>query len=87
MLGTKYYFSAIEDEIYSMMEDYMLGMELYEYGLIAAITDYLDNYNNHIEWHLGCSRFPNDSSRGVCYVAWIEEGHHHMIGFDFKEED
>lgn len=83
MLGTKWYPSRIENEIYSMMDDYMIGMETYEKGLVDAITDFFSNYCHNIEWNLACSEWP-DYSGGVCYVSWIEEGHIHMIGFDYK---
>ena len=48
MLGnTKFYPSFIEDEIYEMMDDYMLGIETYDEGLVSAITDF---------FHQLCSR-------------------------------
>lgn len=86
MLGNeKFYPSVIEDAIYGMMDDYMLGMETYEEGLVDTITDFLGNYCFGIEWQLGCSEWP-DCSGGVCYVSWIEDSHLHMIGFDYKKE-
>ena len=84
MLGnTKFNPSVIEDHIYSMMDDYMLGWEIYEEGLVDAVTDFLGNYVPTVEWNLACSEWP-DCSGGVCYVSWIEAGHLHMIGFDYK---
>ena len=86
MLGNeKFYPSAIEDAIYGMMDDYMLGMEIYEEGLVDAVTDFLTNYVPTVKWNLACSEWP-DCSGGVCYVSWIENGHLHMIGFDYKKE-
>lgn len=86
MLGnTKFNPSHIEDEIYEMMDDYEYGTNLYEEGLVSAITDFLTNYNPGVEWNLACSEWPNCSG-GVCYVSWIENGHLHMIGFDYKKE-
>ena len=86
MLGNeKFYPSAIEDAIYGMMDDYMLGMETYEEGLVDTITDFLGNYCFGIEWQLGCSEW-SDCSGGVCYVSWIENGHLYMISFDYKKE-
>ena len=82
MLGNeKFYPSAIEDAIYGMMDDYMLGMETYEEGLVDTITDFLGNYCFGIEWQLGCSEWP-DCSGGGCFISWIEDGHLHMISFD-----
>lgn len=81
----KFYPSTIEDAIYDTMDDYMLGMETYEEGLIDAISDFLGSYCLDTEWKIGCSEWP-DCSGGVCYVSWIEAGHLHMIGFDYKKE-
>ncbi len=87
MLGnTKFNPSFIEDEIYEMMDDYMVGSDTYNEGLVSAVTDFLTNYNPGIEWNLSCSEWP-DCSGGVCYVSWIENGHLHMIGFDYKKEE
>ena len=86
MLGNeKFYPSAIEDAIYGMMDDYMLGMETYEEGLVDTINDFLGNYCFGFEWQLGCSEWP-DCSGGVCFISWIEDGHLHMISFDYKKE-
>ena len=87
MLGnTKFNPSFIEDEIYEMMDDYMVGMDTYNEGLVSAVTDFLTNYNPGVKWNLGCSEWP-DCSGGVCYISWIENGHLHMIGFDYKKEE
>lgn len=85
MLGAKWHPSWVENEIYSMMDDYMIGMETYEEGLVDTISDFLGNNCPNIEWNLGCSEWP-DCTGGVCYVSWIEDGHIHMIGFDYKKE-
>ena len=85
MLGTKWYPSKIEDEIYSTMEDYFLGLELYDEGLVSAITDFFTNYCD-VEWHLNCSEWQNCEG-GVCYVSWIEGGHLHTVGFDYKKSE
>ena len=86
MLGnTKFNPSFIEDEIYGMMDDYIVGSDTYNEGLMSAVIDFLTNYNPGVEWSLGCSEWP-DCSGGVCYVSWIENSHLHMIGFDYKKE-
>ena len=89
MLGnTKFNPSLIEDEIYGMMDDYIVGSDTYEEGLVSAVTDFLTNYTPVpvVEWNLGCSEWPNHSG-GICYVSWIENGHLHMIGFNYKKEE
>ena len=87
MLGnTKFNPSFVEDEIYEMMDDYVEGSDLYNEGLVSAVTDFLTNYNPGVEWNLGCSEWPNCSG-GSCFVSWIENGHLHMIAFDYKKEE
>ena len=86
MIGnTKFNPSAIEDAIYGMMDDYMLGIEIYEEGLVDAVTDFLTNYAPVVEWNLACAEWPNCKG-GSCFVSWIEAGHLHVIGFDYKKE-
>ena len=83
MLGTKFHPSYIEDEIYEIMDDYIVVSDTYEAGLVDAISDFFTNYKD-TEWQLGCSEWPNCEG-GVCYVSWIEAGHIHMIGFDYQK--
>jgi hypothetical protein len=54
MLGTKFHPSYIEDEIYEIMDDYIVGSDTYEAGLVDAISDFFTNYKD-TEWQLGCS--------------------------------
>lgn len=82
MLGTKVYHSHIEDEIYGIMDDYIVDSCTYEAGLVEAISDFFMNYKKG-EWQLGCAEWPNFEG-GSCSVSWIEDGHLHMIGFDYK---
>lgn len=82
MVGCKWYPSKVEDEIYGIMEADEIGIDLYNEYVIDAITDYFTNYSGIEEWNLGSSLWPNESG-GVCFVSWIEDGHIHMIGFDF----
>ena len=78
--------SVIEDEIYEMMDDYMVGLNIYNEGLVSAVTDFFINHNPIVEWNLDCSEWPNCEG-GACFVSWIENGHLHMIGFDYKKEE
>lgn len=85
MLGTQFYPSHIEDEIYGIMDDYIVDSCTYEAGLVEAISDFFMNYKKG-EWQLGCAEWPN-SEGGSCSVSWIEDGHLHMIGFDYTRKD
>ena len=82
MLGTKSYPSHIEDEIYEIMDNYIVDSDTYEAGLVEAISDFFMNYKKG-EWQLGCAEWPNFEG-GSCSVSWIEDGHLHMIGFDYR---
>ena len=86
MLGSNFYPSQIENQIYEIMEDYILGSDTYEEGLVDAITDYFINYHPTSEWKLACAPWLNVSG-GVCSVCWIEDGHVHMVMFDYKKEE
>ena len=83
MLGTKSYPSHIEDEIYGIMDNYIVDSDTYEAGLVEAISDFFMNYKKG-EWQLGCAEWPNFEG-GSCSVSWIEDGHLHMIGFDYRK--
>lgn len=74
--------SVIEDKIYSIMEDYLVGVDTYDKGVVDAIIDYF----NHIgceEYQLACSSWP-DMTGGVCAVAFMEGGHSHLVMFDYQ---
>ena len=82
MLGTDWRPSAIEDKIYGIMENYEAGTELYEEVLTDVLADYLTKEYPSMQWNLGCSEWPNTNG-GICAVSWMEEGHLHMIMFDY----
>ena len=77
--------SVVEDTIYSIMDDFIAGSDTYEEALVGEIGIVLQEKWPAMEWQMGCSEWPNCSG-GVCYVSWIENGHLHMIGFDYKKE-
>lgn len=75
--------SKIENELYSIMDDYETeGVDLFNPGVVDAITDYFINYAN-VEYQLCCSGWP-DETGGVCSVSWIEAGHPHLLMLDYK---
>ena len=86
MLGSKWYPSVIEDEIYDMMDSYAIGSDTYNEDLTDAIADFLGNYTSITEWKLACSPWPNMAG-GVCSVCWIENGHVHLVMFDYQKEE
>ena len=85
MIGSGFNPSVVEDRIYEMMDDYIVGSDTYEEGLVDAITNYFTNCYPAKEWQLACSPWP-DMSGGVCAISWIEDGHCHMVMFDYRKE-
>ena len=84
MLGSNWRPSHIENEIYSIMEDYEIGTDIYEEGATDAIVSYLGTVSRSLEWKFACSPYP-DMSGGVCAISWIEDGYIHMVMFDYKK--
>ena len=85
MLGTDFYPSAIEQEIYDRMEDYTAGCDLYYEVFVDVVANYFtkEAAPRVKEWLLNCSSWP-DESGGVCAVSWIElDNHMHMVMFDY----
>lgn len=80
MLGN-FHPSKIEDEIYSIMDDYEIGTDSFQAGVIDAISDYLLNYAK-VEYQLSCSNWA-DGSGGVCAVSFVEDGFPHLVMFDY----
>ena len=84
MLGTNvFYPSKIEDEIYDLMIDFTAGSDSYTEELVGVAIEYLGDHAT--EWHAGCTEYP-DGTGGICYLSWIENGHLHMIDFEYRKE-
>lgn len=82
MLG-EFHASTIVNDIYDILDDYETeGLDLYNFGVTDAITDYLTNHIK-VEFQLACSNWPNEEG-GVCSVAFVEGGHPHLVMFDYK---
>lgn len=75
--------SEIYNEICDILDGYETeGNDLYNYGAVDAITDYLTNYAG-VEYNLACSDWPNEEG-GVCAVSFVEFGFPHLVMFDYK---
>ena len=82
MLG-EFHASTIVNDIYDILDDYETeGLDLYNFGVTDAITDYLTNHIK-VEFQLACSDWPNEEG-GVCSVAFVEGGYPHLVMFDYK---
>ena len=84
MLGTNvFYPSKIEDEIYDLMIDFTVGSDSYTEELVGVAIEYLGDHA--AECRAGCTEYP-DGTGGICYLSWIENGHLHMIDFEYRKE-
>ena len=59
------------------------GIDVYDCGLMDAISDYFCNHAPIVQWRLGTSLWPNMEG-GVCAVSWWEDDNLNMIMFDYK---
>ena len=84
MIGDIFRPSEIEDEIYNILEDYILGSDLYEYNATNSISDYLGNYEK-IPYQMCCSPVSILNGTGICSVAWCENGFPKLVVFEYKE--
>lgn len=75
--------SDVVNEIYTILDDYETeGLDLYNYGAIDAITDYLTNYAR-VEYLIDCINWP-DERGGSCAVSFVDNGHPQLVLFDYK---
>lgn len=73
--------SEIKQKIYDFMDDYLIGMDTYEYELTTMLADFLGN-KLHIEYNLYCFDDSNGFG-GICAVAFIDNGHPQMVTFEY----
>lgn len=78
---TKFYPSEIKNDIYNIMDEYIVGSDLYEEYLIDTICHFFED--NEIKYQFDVSHWPDDFG-GECAFAWIENGHPQMIMFDWR---
>ena len=79
MLG-EYYASEYENDIYNLLDDYLVGIDLYDYDVIDDITKFLHNQN--LRFRLVCSEKLTDGC-GTCSVAFVDNGYPILIVFDY----
>lgn len=73
--------SKIENQIYSLMEDYSVGTDVYSHKLTLKLVDWFNSLG--LEFQLECA-IDEDAEGGVCAVAFVDEGYPHLIMFDYK---
>lgn len=80
MLNT-FHPSAIANNIYDILEDYAIKIDVYECKAIDAIINYFNSINT--EYRLYRSEWPN-AEGGVCSVAFVDNSHPQLIMFDYE---
>lgn len=73
--------SQIENQIYSFMEDYSIGTDVYSHKLTLKLVDWFNSLG--LEFQLECV-IDEDEEGGVCAVSFFDEGYPHLIMFDYK---
>lgn len=76
--------SEIKNALYDIMDDYEIGFDLYDEGVVDAITDFFESYCPNIQqWDTEHNTWPDET--GACHVfTWLENGNIQMIMFDCK---
>ena len=75
--------SKIENQIYSLMEDYSIGTDLYSHKLTLKLVDWFNSLG--LEFQLECVIDEDgEGEGGVCAVAFVDEGYPHLIMFDYE---
>lgn len=73
--------SKIENQIYTFMEDYSVGTDVYSHKLTLKLVDWFNSMG--LEFQLECA-IDEDAEGGVCAVAFVDEGYPHLIMFDYE---
>lgn len=80
--------SRVEDRIYGLMSEpeFICGFCIYTDNLFEAVCDMIKEEFPSVEWesHVGPSWIPGAYALSF---AWVEDGHIHLIGWDYREED
>lgn len=79
--------SVIEDRIYDLMTEpeNIFGSELYSMNLLTDVVNMLQEEFPNVEWEAFASPTREKDNYTMSF-AWVENGHVHLIGWDYKEE-
>ena len=86
--NTHFHPSRVEDRIYDLMmeEQYCAGLDIQTESLFLAVYNMMNDEFPEVEWET----FTTPTMRpGICLqsFAWVEDGHIHLIGWNFEEEE
>lgn len=82
--STQFHPSAIEDEIYNILNsdsDFIVSSKEYTHEAIEEVIEYMSNLST--EWSLIDDTHP-DEEGGSVSICWIENGHLHHIVINYR---
>ena len=84
--NTAFHPSRVEDRIYDLMEqeEHIAGTDLYTESLFNAVHAMITKEFPEVEYETFVIK--NVAGIYTQSFAWVEDGHIHLIGWDFKEE-
>ena len=87
--NTTFHPSRVEDRIYDLMEqeEYIVGIDLYTENLFTAVHKMITEEFPSVEYETYATRSIRSADTYLQSFAWVEDGHIHLIGWDFVEEE
>ena len=87
--NTVFHPSRVEDRIYDLMneEEYIAGIDLYTENLFTAVHKMITEEFPNVEYETYATRSIRDTNIYLQTFAWVEDGHIHLIGWEFKETE
>ena len=86
--NTTFHPSRVEDRIYDLMneDEYITGIDCYTESLFLAVHEMIKDEFPDVEWEtfIVPTLRPGISLQAF---AWVEDGHIHLIGWDFEETE
>ena len=86
--NTTFHLSRVEDRIYDLMnkDEYIAGIDLYTEDLFIAVHKMITEEFPNVEYETHTTRSIRGTGIYLQSFAWVEDGHIHLIGWDFVEE-
>lgn len=87
--NTTWHPSRVEDRIYDLMneEEYIAGIDLYTDDLFTAVHKMITEEFPNVEYETYATKSMRSADTYFQSFAWVEDGHVHLIGWDFVEEE
>ena len=87
--NTTFHPSHVEDRIYDLMnkDEYIAGIDLYTEDLFNAVHKMITEEFPEVEYETYATRSIRGTNTYLQSFAWVEDGHIHLIGWYFVEEE